>query len=482
MKRYFIACSILLATVFVFSFILVSNASSTTALNTVLQASSEEPISLIAPTNYVRPGDSITLVYSLYELICEEFSVDDSEIATVSDSGVVTGVSPGIVTVTLHAWDLSGQNVYEASVDIIVSNMTGLVDGTNYFLNNSLGTQTLLTISSSGTLFTDSLSGTSAPSFELDVWSDGRISFKYNTKAITVSNGSLTLANYTGAENQKFNIYRIWEGGSTGLYVIRYGTLYVGVNEDESLDLISHFCSTANLNCVEGIYWSLTKDVNGTATYIGIDCSYPGATLHTVENMGYFGNAFSDLGYTSQLLDTPSSATIFSALQNSSVYMYSGHANPGRLSPSNSSSGWQDRIYAHSSLGSSPYAISDLNDNALANAKYIVYVGCFTALEDNEFSLLEESFKKGAQAVYGSTHRIYALQTNSFVIHFSDAIKDPGGDYAYYATLMTCMSEAIVDLGLVPTLPLNAPKDAKKVYQYLPLICVGDDTQLVGLS
>lgn len=482
MKKCYSAFSILLATVFAFSFILTSNASSSTSLNTLLQASSEEPISLIAPTNYVRPGDSITLVYSLYELICEEFSVNDPEIATVSESGVVTGISPGIVTVKIQAWDLPMQTVYEDTVDIIVCDMTGLVDGTSYFMSNSTGSYSIRVNSSGTGLYADLPSETGNPGFELDVWSDGRVSFKYGSSAITVASGALTLSPYTGAETQKFSIYRVWEGVSKGLYIIRYGTLYVGINEDDSLGLISHFCSTADVGCTEGIYWSVIKKSKGIATYVGLDCSYPGAELDSVVNINTFGRDFTSLGYTPNLLNTPSTANAFSALQNSSVYLYHGHANPGRLSLSNNS-GWLDRIYAHSSLGSSPYAISDLNDNALANARCILYIGCFTALEDRGYSLLEESFKKGARAVYGSTHKLYSNSMNDFVVHFGTAVKNAGGNISAFSSLKTCMDNAVETLGSsVPMKPWGASDSSPVVYGFFPLVSVGDTYQPVGIS
>ena len=44
------------------------------------------------------------------------------------------------------------------------------------------------------------------------------------------------------------------------------------------------------------------------------------------------------------------------------------------------------------------------------------------------------------------------------------------------------MREAISDLGMVPTQVLNAPEGSQTVDRPLPLICVGDTYQLVGIS
>ena len=296
------------------------------------------------------------------------------------------------------------------------------------------------------------------------------------SKVLNASGTSLSLYTDTNAAGQMFRIERIDSGTYQGLYYIRYEDYYVTA-------------STGNvylaMTPTQYSAWSFKNVAKGTAhlynfnyTYMEDDKTY---TFDTTANQDTFVGVFNDLDYTaSYYTSCPTCTTCttcassrvglaINSLKYGDVFVYRGHAGPGRLYFRKTGNVDTGRIYAHilnyvNQNNYEKYFISDLEDNALASQRCVLLLGCRSGLTtDDGYNLVDAIYEKGAHFVLGTTQTTYPEDSDNFLKGFIAKL-NAGGN------IQECIDEGLNEAGE------KVPYDDNTEGKY-PIVYVGDASQ-----
>lgn len=149
--------------------------------------------------------------------------------------------------------------------------------------------------------------------------------------------------------------------------------------------------------------------------YPGFDSS--GAASAIASNL-------SSMGYNRWNMQNSSASSIYTWMQSNSISVFRGHGGPGRIVTFNDQGTVTGRIYADSEIpnssGSQNRFINNLDSNALANLRCILYVGCNTGVSNSGYNLVDATYNKGAHFVLGTNRKTTTSPNNKWTKAFFD--------------------------------------------------------------
>ena len=466
-------------------------------------------ISTLASVDIATPATLKIVVGNTLQLSCTTdpsgcpitWSSSNESVATVSSSGLVTGVSAGSTTITVKAYDPIVSSFYLTdSITITVCDSTGISNGTVYYIMNA-GSDRLLGRQTSDYLSTTNIATVAFSSKDNAKWtvseqSDG----SFSLKNMDGSTGSLYL-NTNGTDVtlaygfKKFSIGRVTTGDYEGLYLIKYGNQYVAQNSNYD----AYLSSTLSANC----YWSFMEVGNDWARLYGFlyvrqvngeDKTYDSRSAFNeirpyLSSMGY-----PNTGYTNQ-----SSTYAYTFLQSDDIFVYAGHGERGRIT----FCGAEDQetnsreitgeeitgeeikgmILAHSNMGTNfqgtnypnKYYINALLDNQLAGARCVLYLACLSGESytnsNGTYNLVDETFNKGAHFVLGTTAKVSNIDVDPWMKAFFESALNGN-------SIEQCIADADDSLGE----RIYETDNGSKTCDGLPIYTRGDQSQYLYLG
>lgn len=404
-------------------------------------------VSLTANSSYTAVGANtrVSCTTSPSNASVSWFS-NDPTVATVSSSGVVTGVSEGEATIYAYFYNASNSATYYGTFRICVLDSIGIVGGNTYTIKNAANGKVL---------YYDSLSSTlSLKTVSDDGWQAIQSGDKFKLGHLTgvlkanISNGTVTYGTNSGASNENFYIYRINEYPSTGKYLIMYivgNTIYyVRTNSSNNGIQLS---TTLDSTC----FWSIfscpgyevvtsadvftfryrTKVVNGVQQW-----------FDTTAMHDYFSVIEDELCYDQYEYTNSSPTMLVNALENThGVLIYNGHGFVGTLRFKTD----EDVVYGsvisyrlfadgEEDLGTAVYSIEDCDDNAFASKNLVAYFGCNTGgdlvLNGATYNLVDATYEKGARCVIGTTALTYVNDATWWEKVFVEALETENVSFA----------------------------------------------------
>ena len=244
--------------------------------------------------------------------------------------------------------------------------------------------------------------------------------------------------NISDASYQKFTISR----NSDGTYYIKYGANYVvsnGSNVELSLGTI-------------GAKWSFNEVIKKDADMFGF--KYSG--FNTTTSFDTFKSKFGLANYQTYSFTNQGASLAYKYMQSDSVWVFAGHGvyiNHNKKSVPMATIGFFDSngeyhddcyITAHSAIDNR-CPISILPYNKLSNAKCIMYLGCGTGVSYTQnnvsYNLVDETYKKGAQFVLGTTDITYTSDIRVWNERFATKASQAN------ASISDCLSYATYFIG-----------------------------------
>ncbi len=404
------------------------------------------------------------------------WSSSNTNVATVNSNGLVTGVSEGDVTITASYYDEATNRTTYSQTTIEVVDQTGIKANKDYFIFNKLSKRLLsvkkndgdtvpsiANFAAVGTLSDDEFTSsawTQVAKWQIidegqGLYSLRNVHARNNNivRCLDVSTNALDIYQYDGGGYLKFNICRQNSGGSLGfelegkddggdfsdntndvnyyrgLYLITYNNMYLTSNSNGDVSMTN--------NISEGSYWSITESEHGNMNAFATECV--DADFETVMNCtniaGILGSIDIKMRYQSNSYINESAITIGNKLKNSQIFIYRGHGQPGMLEIRNRS----NEVTGHFMVGTlSGYSGTNVSitetgtqnqnmtfeENSLASAKCVIYLGCCTGLDKNGYNLLEETYNRGAHFVLGTTCYIYNADAKYYFDEFANEIRE----------------------------------------------------------
>ena len=244
-------------------------------------------------------------------------------------------------------------------------------------------------------------------------------------RVLYVDGDNVTLFSSFDTPLEKFTITRESTGEYSGLYLIQNDGRYV--SQDPTTFNV-YMTNTLSSNC----YWSFVPMEKRYAEMFCFD--YPimmhGNTDHfqTDRSLMEFRNVFDAKGYFSWSYENNSASAAFSCLTDrDDVFVFIGHGSPGRICFYDNNGLITGSIVARplvSCVGEKKI-IGNLDDNALANTRMVLYLGCQTgAPHTSGYNLVDVTFDKGAHFVLGVTEIIYNTHMSDWLQYFLEAIDE----------------------------------------------------------
>ena len=419
--------------------------------------------------NVEKSSDDLTIVWSI-----KTFS---PAVASVSSNGTVTALSVGFTMVTAYCQDAD----YTQSFNVYVYDSLGIESNLSYYIMN-VESQRLMSSASTNSsdyanVVTSPRSWEARSRWKVIKQSDG--SFKiYGFSGVpgTVlksfgTNAELETDEFGNAE--KFRLIRVDQGDKKGLYLIKNSNGYVTQNSATSGYNV-YLADEPN----DFSYWSFMKVEKGYAEFFGFD--YEG-----------FNTSFDDYWYNEMALEygyeicghvNSQPERFKDELCLEDLMMYSGHGNAGVLAFKDSD-GIYGEIAAHRNIYSSSlsptypiYYISDYAYNELSSMRCVMYMSCNSG-NKNGYSLLDETYKKGAHFVFGITVSIETHDCSEWTDYFWQAI-DAGQN------IQSAIESATVSTGEV-YYSVGTNSDGSTIWESrkrMPVEFVGDSFQYINIS
>ena len=400
----------------------------------------------------------------------------NTNIATVNSSGLVTAHSEGTARISAVYYHATSGKTYSDYVDVDVYSAYGLKDGTQYFIMN-YNTRKLLSLetfsdANSNNVCTKERYNTAISKWMIDEQSDGRFQLinEYSTtgKVLHVSGTNLDIYTDNNSESEMFTICRINEIAYSGLYYIRYGFYYVAQDDNDNVYLTTTLSNKA--------IWSFSKANVGYADVFSHNYPYidNGHSLiyDTTDNDVRFEEIFDEkFGYTTSTTTNSTTSNAYTILRrnNQQVFVFRGHGLPGGIAFMSGEGNTDGFILANSNMGylSSYYYVGDCTDNELSSLRCVLYLGCSTGLDDRGYNLVDETYKKGAHFVLGTTETMYTHNNDLWLEYFLDAVSDG-----------LCIDDACESANeSIGTILIPLDDGQTKEYDGLPAYTLGDRIQ-----
>lgn len=286
------------------------------------------------------------------------------------------------------------------------------------------------------------------------------------SKVLSASGTSLCLNTDTNAATQMFRIERIDSGTYQWLYYIRYGDYYVTAS---AMPTSSVYLSTTP---TQYSAWSFKKVAKSSAHLYNFNYTYTEEenilTFDSTANQQSFVNVFNGLGYASASYTNNDTEAAMNSLRSNDIFVYRGHAGPGRLAFKTTEDVITGRIYAHKENdpenGLPNYFVSDLEDNSLSSLRCVLLLGCSSGLDNARgHNLMEALYEKGAHFVLGTTQTTYPDDSDKFLEGFIAKLNEGGN-------IDECVEQGLISAG-------NAVKYENNTTGSYPIIYIGDITQ-----
>lgn len=366
------------------------------------------------------------------------WSSSDSSIATVNQSGTVTGISGGTASIIADPDDSISQYTY--AIDVTVTDSTGIVLGAQYYIM-SANSEKLLALQSASNSHGTPIVTSSRTNSSTKRWivEESSTQGSYNiVSAYSSTDYCMALYNYdfclfssSTVPFSKFKISRSSAQNYEGLYLISNDGQYLASNSSGQ----TYVSNTVNADC----YWSFIRNqrreadfYNNLYTYLyGVEQITK--TFDTTENNDLFESTFSDLGYYTYINQNASAAGAYNCLRESDdIFIYYGHGSPAAIVFTTTNEQITGSIAAHfsivASVSGNEHFISSCQSNELSSLRCVLYLGCntgsnfYTGAGDCH-NLVKATFDKGAHFVLGITETTYTDDIDRWLEFFLSSIK-----------------------------------------------------------
>ena len=392
----------------------------------------------------------------------------DRNIATVSNSGLVTGKAPGTVNITA-TYTFSGEITCEKTISFVVKNCLGIADNEDYYIMNYASKKNLSLASGSGANGTN-VCVRDRSTEHISQWQllvndnkEYRIgSVNSSSRAVLNKNGTdAVLWTESVSMPQYFTILRVDDEPYDGLYLICIGNYYL---TQDSSGTNAYFTTTAT----NYSYWSLMQCSKGNAYLTSTKYLNDLENFDTSANNTLFKDTLSDFGYTSNAVINPLPETAYLSMQNSQIFVSRGHGTEGAIlffdEQGNTTGSIVSTIAFPGDAPSPYYAVATLNVNQLAGLRCVLFLGCSTGVDVQgyltTFNLVDETYKKGAHFVLGTTETVHVGDSDAFLKGFIEAVDDS-------SNIENCVQSAISRV------------EQDGYLHYYPIYKVGDEKQFL---
>lgn len=424
------------------------------------------------------------IVQSEYTPTATYWSSSNGDIASVSNSGLVTGKKPGTVDITA-TYTFSGGVTSTKKLRFYVKNSIGIVDNENYYIMN-YASKKFLSLESATDANDTNIYLRNRTSEAVSKW---QLSAQGNKEYYLVNNyssfGRILTRISTNASlwvpiaplPQYFTILRVDEEPYEGLYLICIGDYYLTQDSSGTNAYFTTYTTSYS-------YWSLFKSEPNNVSITSFEYNMAdGEYISSNDNEGVYNTFYSSLGYSNvSILNNPNVSDSFNQLKSNDVYFYFGHGKPGALlfnrdndftygviSANNTINNYSTYEEKYFIRGNSIDGNDDIDDNIdLSNLSCVFYFGCETGVTTTggyyQDNLLNATYDRGAHFVAGSTRKLNNGSVETFVPFLLS-----------YLSSGKSLAEAI-DLAQIATGDVYLDLETMEVGSF-PITYVGDATQ-----
>jgi hypothetical protein len=359
------------------------------------------------------------------------WSSSNPSIATVNSSGLVTAVSEGTVQITATYTNSSTGISTSGFVVLYIKDSLGIKDNTKYYIMNYDSLRYLSLESALDenltNVCTQERSTSNLSQWKTEQQTDGTFQlinvYSPTGKTLDITGTNIDIYTDNNAHYQKFTIYRINSGTYQGLYYIRYGNYYVAQDASYNVYLTASYSSN--------VVWSFMAVDTRFANYYSIE--YPDTRGRSFQ----YKATMESFGYTSNNWHCTSASQAYSLLSNTNdiftVLVHGALAAPGQGKATivfeDNAQNEIGRIIANSAIrkNADNFAIDDLERNALALERCVLYLGCCTGqtytVDNVSYNLVESTYNKGAHFVLGTLEIVQWVLVYDFFDIFLEECK-----------------------------------------------------------
>lgn len=439
-------------------------------------------ITITTSSHHITIGGSITMVATTNPTgLYVNWISSNTAVATISSSGIVTGVSAGTVNIVAYCYNPATSTTLSSVISITVhDDPIGLTDDTTYYLLNHGYDKVMTTGGASDVNYTNVYAATrnesAATQWRLDILPDGTAQLisvgSATNKCLTVNGTNLCICTNTQSANQKFIIERSETEFYEGYYLIRYGDMYVACYSDYNVYLMSSAARRA--------YWSISKVEKGDADLFSFDYTdLDNTDFDTTANNALFETTMFDAGYNAYSWENDPASDAYEYLYDTDdIFIFRGHGAAGMIAFKDDDGARYGGIFVNQVIGDSmryphsdQYCIDALPENSLSNLRIVLYIGCSTGanrtINGVTYNLVDATYEKGAHYVLGTTQTVYTNNSDDFLEAFLNSVNEG-------KNIQLCIQHAIEATGTNVTLEDEDGNEYKGSY---PIYSIGDEKQ-----
>lgn len=378
------------------------------------------------------------------------WSSNNTSVATVSSSGLVTGVSEGTVKITATYTASATGTTYSDYVYLYVKDSIGVKDNTKYYVMNYSSKRYLSLESASDTnytnVYTRARSTSTLSQWKTEKQTDGTFqlisTYSSTGKALDRTGTNIDIYTDNGASYQKFAVYRINSGTYKGLYYIRNGDYYIAQDSNYNV----YLTTTANSSAV----WSFMAVEKYDADLF----SFQYSGFDTTANNNLYKTTMNNLGYNAYNWINKTSSTAYSYLcRSDDIFVFRGHGNAGIIGFHNSNGDSTGALSVNSNVcnryaaGSNRVYMENVEKNGLASLRMVLYIGCSTGknitVGGKTYNLVDSTYDKGAHFVLGTSETVYTPDSDVFLNGFLTELS------TNHSNIYTCLQKGVIKAGSV---------------------------------